>query len=90
MTSEGRAGEVAPEESLEWPWLLRFGLWGGMSPPLDGKRKDERKECGDLEGVGRFALRKVVRPVLTVRPLGFDETLLLTWRGWTEELRLVV
>ena len=62
------AGDVAPEESLEWPWLLLFGLWGTRSPPLDGRRKEERNECGDFDGVGRPALRNVVRPVFTVNP----------------------
>lgn len=90
VASDGRgAGDVAPEESLEWPWLLLFGLCGTRSPPLDGSRKDERNECGDFDGVGSPALRKVVRPVLTVNPFGFAAKE-LTCSGCTDELRLVV
>lgn len=90
VASDGRgAGDVAPEESLECPWLLLLGLWGTRSPPREGRRKEERKEWGDFEGLGRPALRKVVRPVLTVRPFGFEEAL-LTCSGCTDELRLVV
>jgi hypothetical protein len=92
VASEGRgAGDVAPEESFSWPWLLRFGEWGTRSPPLDGRRKDERNECGDFDGVGRPWLRKVVRPVLTVNPFGFPgPLLLLICSGLTDELILVV
>lgn len=67
---------MAPEESLECPWLLLFGLCGPRSLPREGRRNDERKECGDFEGVGRPAFRKVVRPVLTVNPFGFEVELL--------------
>lgn len=80
------ARDVAPDESFSCPWLLRFGLLGARSLPREGRRKDERKECGDLDGVGNTWLRKFVSPVSTVRPAGLE----VFWRGCTDELRLVV
>jgi hypothetical protein len=46
-----KPGEDATEDNFSLPCVLRLGLCGAASP-LVGNRKLERKERGDLDGVG--------------------------------------